>query len=44
MRIRETSIARILKSWRIRRVTAAKVLAVLRRLLVTVAPGTIEAG
>ena len=43
MRIRETSIARILKSRRIRRVTAAEVLAVLRKPPVTVARGTIEA-
>jgi hypothetical protein len=43
MRIRETSIARILKSRRIRRVTAPDVLAVLRKPPVTVAPGTIEA-
>jgi hypothetical protein len=43
MRIRETSIARILKSRRIRRVTAGDVLAALRKPPVTVAPGTIEA-
>src|SRR5262249_31042376 len=43
MRIRETSIARILKSRRIRRVTAPDVLTVLRKPPVTVAPGTIEA-
>jgi transposase len=43
MRSRETSIARILKSRRIRRLTAADVLAVLRKPPVTVAPGTIEA-
>jgi transposase len=42
-RIRETSIARILKSRRIRRLTAADVLAVLKKPPVTVAPGTIEA-
>jgi hypothetical protein len=42
-RIRETSIARILKSRRIRRVTAPEVLAVLRKPPLTVAPGTIEA-
>jgi hypothetical protein len=43
MRIRETSIARILKNRRIRRLAAAEVLAVLRKPAVTVAPGTIEA-
>ena len=43
MRIRETSIARILKSRRIRRLTAADVVAALRKPPVTVAPGTIEA-
>ena len=43
MRIRDTSIARILKSRRIRRLTAAEVSAVLRKPPVTVAPGTIEA-
>src|SRR5215472_12502670 len=43
MRIRETSIARILKSRRIRRVSAPEVLTVLRKPPVTVAPGTIEA-
>jgi hypothetical protein len=43
MRIRETGIARILKSRRIRRVTAPEVLAVLRKPPLTVAPGTIEA-
>src|SRR6516162_9991117 len=43
MRIRDTSIARILKSRRIRRVTAPEVLAVLRKPPVTVARGTIEA-
>jgi transposase len=43
VRIRETSIARILKSRRIRRLTAAEVLAMLRKPPVTVAPGTIEA-
>jgi Transposase IS116/IS110/IS902 family len=43
MRSRETSIARILKSRRIRRLTAADVLAVLRKPPVTVAPGTIDA-
>jgi transposase len=44
MRIREASIARILKSRRIRRLTAAEALPVLRKPPVTVAPGTIEAG
>jgi transposase len=43
MHIREASIAKILKSRRIRRVTAPEVLAVLRKPPVTVAPGTIEA-
>lgn len=43
MRIRDTSIARILKNRRIRRLAAAEVLAVLRKPAVTVAPGTIEA-
>jgi hypothetical protein len=43
MRTREASIARILKSRRIRRLTAADVLAVLRKPSATVGPGTIEA-
>jgi hypothetical protein len=45
MRFRETSITWILKSRRIRRLTApdTDILAVLRKPAVTVAPGTIEA-
>jgi transposase len=42
-RLRETSVARLLKNRRIRRLDAAEVLAALRKPAVTVAPGTIEA-
>jgi transposase len=42
-RAREKTIARILKNHRIRRLDAAQVLSVLRRVPLTVAPGTVEA-
>ena len=42
-RLRESTVERILKGHRIRRITAAEVLALLRQKPLTVAPGTAEA-
>ncbi len=42
-RVRESTVARLLKANRIRRIDAATVLAILRQKPVTVAPGTLEA-
>ena len=42
-RIRESTLERILKAHRIRRITAAEVLRILRQPALTVAPGTAEA-